>query len=155
MDLHILPKYCASSGLGSRSKPHCLLCHFKKQISYTAFLCTHFFWQNISSIFKNYSQGGKNKKFDFQLPGFFLISQVVCRNHFQNGGGNNFSRKYTPLYISRSASQNSRLSKERTRAGWILIGAIMSLGSSVVKGLLPRYQCCTGLPAKDEIVETT
>ena len=38
----------------------------------------------------------------------------------------------------RSASQNSRLSKERTRAGWILIAAIMSLGSSVVKGLLPR-----------------
>ncbi|XP_023347268.1 HEAT repeat-containing protein 5B [Eurytemora carolleeae] len=40
--------------------------------------------------------------------------------------------------LLRSASQNSRLSKERTRAGWILIGAIMSLGSSVVKGLLPR-----------------
>ena len=31
-----------------------------------------------------------------------------------------------------------RLCKERTRAGWLLIGAIMSLGGSVVKGLLPR-----------------
>jgi len=40
--------------------------------------------------------------------------------------------------LLRSASQNSRLSKERTRAGWLLIGAIMSLGSSVVRGLLPR-----------------
>jgi len=40
--------------------------------------------------------------------------------------------------LLRTASQNSRLSKERTRAGWLLIGAIMSLGSSVVRGLLPR-----------------
>ena len=36
--------------------------------------------------------------------------------------------------LLRSASQNSRMSKERTRAGWLLIGAIMSLGSSVVRG---------------------
>jgi hypothetical protein len=34
---------------------------------------------------------------------------------------------------------NFRLCKERTRAGWLLIGAIMSLGGSVVKGLLPRW----------------
>ncbi|XP_040574960.1 HEAT repeat-containing protein 5B [Lepeophtheirus salmonis] len=40
--------------------------------------------------------------------------------------------------LLRTASQNSRLSRERTQAGWHLIGAIMTLGSSVVKGLLPR-----------------
>ena len=40
--------------------------------------------------------------------------------------------------LLRSASQNSRLSKERTKAGWLLIGSIMSLGSSVVAGLLAR-----------------
>ena len=36
--------------------------------------------------------------------------------------------------LLRSASQNSRMSTERTRAGWNIIGAIMTLGSSVVKG---------------------
>lgn len=40
--------------------------------------------------------------------------------------------------LLRSASQNSRMSLHRTQAGWLLIGAIMTLGSSVVKGLLPR-----------------
>ena len=40
--------------------------------------------------------------------------------------------------LLRSASQNSRLSKERTQAGWTIIGAIMTLGPAVVKGLLPR-----------------
>lgn len=40
--------------------------------------------------------------------------------------------------LLRSASQNSRLSRERTQAGWLLIGAIMTLGPAVVKGLLPR-----------------
>ncbi|XP_037954233.1 HEAT repeat-containing protein 5B isoform X3 [Teleopsis dalmanni] len=40
--------------------------------------------------------------------------------------------------LLRSASQNSRMSLNRTQAGWLLIGAIMTLGSSVVKGLLPR-----------------
>ncbi|XP_037925116.1 HEAT repeat-containing protein 5B isoform X5 [Hermetia illucens] len=40
--------------------------------------------------------------------------------------------------LLRSASQNSRLSLNRTQAGWLLIGAIMTLGPSVVKGLLPR-----------------
>ncbi len=36
--------------------------------------------------------------------------------------------------LLRTASQNSRLSKERTQAGWLLISAIMSLGPAVVKG---------------------
>ena len=40
--------------------------------------------------------------------------------------------------LLRSASQTPRLSRDRTRAGWLLIGGIMSLGSSVVRGLLPR-----------------
>ncbi|KAL0275721.1 UNVERIFIED_CONTAM: hypothetical protein PYX00_003499 [Menopon gallinae] len=40
--------------------------------------------------------------------------------------------------LLRSASQNSRLSLNRTQAGWLLIGGIMSLGVPVVKGLLPR-----------------
>lgn len=31
--------------------------------------------------------------------------------------------------LLRSASQNSRLSLNRTQAGWLLIGAIMTLGS--------------------------
>ena len=37
--------------------------------------------------------------------------------------------------LLRSACHDSRLSIERTRAGWIIIGAIMTLGSSVVKGI--------------------
>ncbi|XP_050428188.1 HEAT repeat-containing protein 5B isoform X2 [Adelges cooleyi] len=40
--------------------------------------------------------------------------------------------------LLRSASQNSRLSLSRTQAGWLLIGGVMSLGVSVVRGLLPR-----------------
>jgi hypothetical protein len=40
--------------------------------------------------------------------------------------------------LLRSASQNSRLSLQRTQAGWLLIGAVMTLGPPVVKGLLPR-----------------
>lgn len=40
--------------------------------------------------------------------------------------------------LLRSASQNSRLSLNRTEAGWLLIGAITTLGVPVVKGLLPR-----------------
>ncbi|XP_038116555.1 HEAT repeat-containing protein 5B isoform X3 [Culex quinquefasciatus] len=40
--------------------------------------------------------------------------------------------------LLRTASQNSRLSLNRTQAGWLLIGAIMTLGVPVVKGLLPR-----------------
>lgn len=40
--------------------------------------------------------------------------------------------------LLRSASQSSRMSLSRTQAGWLLIGSIMTLESSVVKGLLPR-----------------
>ncbi|XP_044741309.1 HEAT repeat-containing protein 5B isoform X2 [Chrysoperla carnea] len=40
--------------------------------------------------------------------------------------------------LLRSANQNSRLSLNRTEAGWLLIGAIMTLGVPVVRGLLPR-----------------
>ncbi|KFB43904.1 AGAP002215-PA-like protein [Anopheles sinensis] len=40
--------------------------------------------------------------------------------------------------LLRTASQNSRLSLNRTQAGWLLIGGIMTLGVPVVKGLLPR-----------------
>lgn len=40
--------------------------------------------------------------------------------------------------LLRCASQNSRLSLNRTHAGWLLIGAIMTLGIPVVRGLLPR-----------------
>ncbi|XP_055635058.1 HEAT repeat-containing protein 5B isoform X2 [Toxorhynchites rutilus septentrionalis] len=40
--------------------------------------------------------------------------------------------------LLRTASQNSRLSLNRTQAGWLLIGSIMTLGVPVVKGLLPR-----------------
>ncbi|XP_037035883.1 HEAT repeat-containing protein 5B isoform X5 [Bradysia coprophila] len=40
--------------------------------------------------------------------------------------------------LLRSASQNSRLSLNRIQAGWLLIGAIMTLGVPVCKGLLPR-----------------
>ena len=62
----------------------------------------------------------------------------------------NWNFRYTPLGIPhtrgkiifniaegllRSACHDSRLSIERTRAGWIIIGAIMTLGSSVVKGM--------------------
>ena len=42
------------------------------------------------------------------------------------------------LIRSAGQTQKAGLSEERTRAGWLLIGAIMSLGSSVVRGLLPR-----------------
>lgn len=38
----------------------------------------------------------------------------------------------------RSASQNSRLSLQRTQSGWLLIGSLITLGPSVVRGLLPR-----------------
>lgn len=40
--------------------------------------------------------------------------------------------------LLRTASQNSRLSLNRTHAGWLLIGSIMTLGDAVVKNLLPR-----------------
>lgn len=40
--------------------------------------------------------------------------------------------------LLRSAAANSRLSLQRTQAGWLLIGAVMTLGPPVVRGLLPR-----------------
>ncbi|KAG8230616.1 hypothetical protein J437_LFUL004528 [Ladona fulva] len=40
--------------------------------------------------------------------------------------------------LLRSASQNSRLSLARTQTGWLLMGAVASLGVGVVRGLLPR-----------------
>ena len=39
--------------------------------------------------------------------------------------------------LLRTASQNSRVSRERTQAGWLLIGAVMALGPAVVKGDRP------------------
>jgi len=40
--------------------------------------------------------------------------------------------------LLRTANQSSRLSIQRSSAGWLMIGAIMTLGNSVVKALLPR-----------------
>ncbi|XP_060553128.1 HEAT repeat-containing protein 5B-like isoform X2 [Ruditapes philippinarum] len=40
--------------------------------------------------------------------------------------------------LLRTASQNSRLSLQRTQSGWLLLGALMTLGSPVIKGHLPR-----------------
>ncbi|XP_074597132.1 HEAT repeat-containing protein 5B isoform X2 [Brevipalpus obovatus] len=40
--------------------------------------------------------------------------------------------------LLRTASQNSRLSLQRTQSGWQLIGGVLTLGCSVVRGLLPR-----------------
>lgn len=40
--------------------------------------------------------------------------------------------------LLRSASQNSRLSQQRTQSGWQLIGSIMTLGTSFVRSFLPR-----------------
>ena len=38
----------------------------------------------------------------------------------------------------RSSVQNSRLALHRIQSGWLLIGSIMTLGPSVLRGLLPR-----------------
>ncbi|XP_063774046.1 HEAT repeat-containing protein 5B isoform X2 [Pseudophryne corroboree] len=40
--------------------------------------------------------------------------------------------------LLRTASQNSRLSLQRTQAGWLLLGALMTLGPSVVRYHLPK-----------------
>ena len=73
-----------------------------------------------------------------------ILYYVLCNSQY------NLNFRYTPLGIPhtrgkiifniaegllRSACHDSRLSIERTRAGWIIIGAIMTLGSSVVKGI--------------------
>ncbi|XP_071161425.1 HEAT repeat-containing protein 5B-like isoform X1 [Mytilus edulis] len=40
--------------------------------------------------------------------------------------------------LLRTASQNSRLSLQRTQSGWLLFGSLMTLGTPVVKNHLPR-----------------
>ncbi|XP_061173824.1 HEAT repeat-containing protein 5B-like isoform X2 [Saccostrea echinata] len=40
--------------------------------------------------------------------------------------------------LLRTASQNSRLSLQRTQSGWLLLGSLMTLGPAVVKNHLPR-----------------
>ncbi|XP_064600027.1 HEAT repeat-containing protein 5B-like isoform X2 [Liolophura sinensis] len=40
--------------------------------------------------------------------------------------------------LLRTASQNSRLSLQRTQSGWLLLGSLMTLGAPVVKSHLPR-----------------
>ena len=85
---------------------------------------------------------------------FQTINQIMLpMQNDINFDGTPFYCRHTPLGIPhtrgkivfnvgeellRSASQNSRLSRERTQAGWLLIGSIMTLGGCVVKGLLPR-----------------
>ncbi|KAM4730371.1 HEAT repeat-containing protein 5B isoform 1-T1 [Anableps anableps] len=40
--------------------------------------------------------------------------------------------------LLRTAAQNSRLSLQRTQAGWLLLGALMTLGSALVRYHLPK-----------------
>ncbi|XP_074651872.1 HEAT repeat-containing protein 5B-like [Tubulanus polymorphus] len=40
--------------------------------------------------------------------------------------------------LLRTATQNSRLSLQRTQAGWLLLGALMTLGPPVIRNHLPR-----------------
>ncbi|XP_029962022.1 HEAT repeat-containing protein 5B isoform X2 [Salarias fasciatus] len=40
--------------------------------------------------------------------------------------------------LLRTAAQNSRLSLQRTQAGWLLLGALMTLGASLVRYHLPK-----------------
>nr|XP_006814260.1 PREDICTED: HEAT repeat-containing protein 5B-like [Saccoglossus kowalevskii] len=40
--------------------------------------------------------------------------------------------------LLRTASQNSRMSLHRTQAGWLILGAVMTLGASVVRQHLPK-----------------
>ncbi|XP_019490086.1 PREDICTED: HEAT repeat-containing protein 5A-like [Hipposideros armiger] len=52
-----------------------------------------------------------------------------------------------------SATQNSRLSAQRTQAGWLLIAALMTLGSAVVSHHLARvlllWKCVFPVTPKD------
>lgn len=41
--------------------------------------------------------------------------------------------------LLRTAAQNSRLSLQRTQAGWLLLGALMTLGESPVHGYKRHY----------------
>lgn len=58
-----------------------------------------------------------------------------------------------------SASQNSRLSVQRTQAGWLLIAALMTLGPAVVQYHLPRilllWKCVFPSSPKDLETEKT
>ncbi|XP_053922751.1 HEAT repeat-containing protein 5A isoform X1 [Cuculus canorus] len=58
-----------------------------------------------------------------------------------------------------SASQNSRISLQRTQAGWLLIAALMTLGPAVVQHHLPRmlllWKCIFPLSPKDLETEKT
>ncbi|NWX81616.1 HTR5A protein, partial [Nothoprocta pentlandii] len=58
-----------------------------------------------------------------------------------------------------SASQNSRLSLQRTQAGWLLIAALMTLGPAVVQHHLPRilllWKCIFPSSPKDLETEKT
>ncbi|NXA51387.1 HTR5A protein, partial [Nothocercus julius] len=58
-----------------------------------------------------------------------------------------------------SASQNSRISLQRTQAGWLLIGALMTLGPAVVQHHLPRilllWKCIFPSSPKDLETEKT
>ncbi|XP_054827797.1 HEAT repeat-containing protein 5A [Eublepharis macularius] len=55
--------------------------------------------------------------------------------------------------LLRSASQNSRISVQRIQSGWLLIGALMTLGPAVVQHHLPRmlllWKCVFPLSPKD------
>uniref|UniRef100_A0A8C4TQF6 HEAT repeat-containing protein 5A n=1 Tax=Falco tinnunculus TaxID=100819 RepID=A0A8C4TQF6_FALTI len=58
-----------------------------------------------------------------------------------------------------SASQNSRISLQRTQAGWLLISALMTLGPAVVQHHLPRmlllWKCIFPSSPKDLEIEKT
>ncbi|NWI91023.1 HTR5A protein, partial [Pitta sordida] len=58
-----------------------------------------------------------------------------------------------------SASQSSRISLQRTQAGWLLISALMTLGPAVVQHHLPRmlllWKCIFPLSPKDLETEKT
>ena len=68
----------------------------------------------------------------------FKNSQEAVSGYSAGLAGLLGSVRDTPNGIPHTRGKSLRLSRERTRVGWLLIGAIMSLGSSVVKGLLPR-----------------
>ncbi|XP_062433895.1 HEAT repeat-containing protein 5A isoform X3 [Rhea pennata] len=61
--------------------------------------------------------------------------------------------------LLRSASQNSRISLQRTQAGWLLIAALMTLGPAVVQNHLPRmlllWKCIFPSSPKDLETEKT
>ncbi|XP_031336319.1 HEAT repeat-containing protein 5B-like [Photinus pyralis] len=81
------------------------------------------------------------KKFNLQQGYSCALAAVLGGVHLSPLGVPHTKGKVifnTAEELLRSASQNSRLSINRTQAGWLLIGAIMTLGVPVVRGLLPR-----------------